>query len=348
MNTKKFTCHFHLSISLLIVFCSLQVHLLLCTDQYQSSSFPPIAFALTDNDKPSLLRKSQHKGTETTSFLTASNKNSNVNKHHNDEHQKLRMLNNHNSTNTHTGNNHHKNQNKKNHDNSFGNDSSTQSPTSSPIVVNGGTSTSTSTSTSTTQHPTIASTTKENEENMTSSPTFQPTPNPTSKTTESKNDDNPESNTSIAPTPSPTKTKSINQPPSPNPTYTITSTTSPSTPPTQYIPFFEREKNKAKEEEEQIIQLIHDPTADILATIFALSAIIGMLYTAQQIFEHPDGLCASCCRLSLTVTSLCIRLLCVPCTLICGYRYKGYTGSDPNNKAVFLQAEEYTNELELT
>ena len=73
-----------------------------------------------------------------------------------------------------------------------------------------------------------------------------------------------------------------------------------------------------------------------------------MLFTAQQLLENPDGLCTSFCRLSLTVASLLMRLCCVPCSLICGYKYKGYTGTDQNNKAVFLQAEEYTNDLDDT
>lgn len=80
----------------------------------------------------------------------------------------------------------------------------------------------------------------------------------------------------------------------------------------------------------------------------AVLAIVGMLLTAQQILTNPDGLCASFCRLSLSCMSLFIGFCCLPCRMICGYKYKGYTGSDPNNKAVFLQAETYTNDLELT
>ena len=124
--------------------------------------------------------------------------------------------------------------------------------------------------------------------------------------------------------------------------------TKPSTAPSQYIPFIDREKAYIAGEEEEVSKVIHDPTADVMAGLLAFFGLVGMLVTAQQLFDHPDGLCASCCRLSLTFASLLIRMCCIPCSVLCGFKYKGYTGSDPSNKAIFLQAEEYTDDLELT
>lgn len=164
---------------------------------------------------------------------------------------------------------------------------------------------------------------------LTASPTISPTTNPTAELTAEST-----AKPSTAPTSSPT--------PAPSPRPSIAPSSSPS------LPFIEREKNRLKSEEKEIERVAKNTTAEVMAGVIAVLSLIGMLFTAQQLLEKPDGLCASCCRCSLTFCTLCIKMCCLPCSLICGYKYNGYTGSDPSNKAVFLQAEEYTDDLELT
>lgn len=121
-------------------------------------------------------------------------------------------------------------------------------------------------------------------------------------------------------------------------------TPSPTRSPT-LAPTSEAWSDKIKDEREKLKQLANDRTAEVVASIIAFLGISGMLFTAYQFLENPDGLCASCCRLSLKVVSFLLKLLCLPCR-ICFGRYSGYTGSDPRNRTVFV--EEYTNDLELT
>eukprot|EP01083_Nonionella_stella_P237329 832681_1 len=105
---------------------------------------------------------------------------------------------------------------------------------------------------------------------------------------------------------------------------------------------------KIAAEKQEIRDIATNNTADVMAGVIAFLGIVGMLITAWQLFENPDGLCASCCRLSLKVSAFLLKIMCLPCKLCCG-RYSGYTTSDPKNRTVFLEkAEEYTNDLELT
>ena len=112
-----------------------------------------------------------------------------------------------------------------------------------------------------------------------------------------------------------------------------------------FMPTSEAWADKVKDEEERLKALAEDRTAEVIAGVIAVLGIIGMLLTAYQLFENPDGLCASCCRLSLKISSFFLKVICLPCRLCCG-RYSGYHTSDPENRAVFV--EEYTNDLELT
>jgi hypothetical protein len=54
-------------------------------------------------------------------------------------------------------------------------------------------------------------------------------------------------------------------------------------------------------------------TVGILMSLF----VILLLVTASLVMNHPDGLCAGCCRLTLKVLSCCFRTLCLPCRAIC-------------------------------
>ena len=124
--------------------------------------------------------------------------------------------------------------------------------------------------------------------------------------------------------------------PTPGATYRYRKTLAPTT---------EAFRDKVKDEEMRIQQLANDRTAEALAFLIAFFGIVGMLLTAYFLFEYPDGLCASCCRLSLRFSSFLLKIFLLPCRLCCG-KYAGYTPSDPKNRTLFV--EEYTNDLELT
>lgn len=138
----------------------------------------------------------------------------------------------------------------------------------------------------------------------------------------------------------PTMAPTIRKSPMPSVPITPNPTKSPTMAPTT-----ESWSEKVKDEQERLKELANDRTAEVMAGILAFLGICGMLFTAYQLFESPDGLCASCCRLSLKVATFFLKIMCLPCRMCFG-RYTGYTGSDPRNRTVFV--EEYTNDLELT
>jgi len=175
------------------------------------------------------------------------------------------------------------------------------------------------------------------------------TPSPSTSTTTAASA-SPSASASTSPSISPSSTFSTSptfSSPQPSLSFSSPPTTSPSSPPSKHLSFVEREKIKAQEDEEDFVQIVQDPVARAMAVIFAFVSIIGMLVTAQQLLEKPDGICANFCRLSLKAATLCMKCCCIPCSLLCGYKPNGYTGTDQTNRAVFLQAEEYTDDLEM-
>lgn len=158
--------------------------------------------------------------------------------------------------------------------------------------------------------------------------TGNPTPSPLSKLPTS------------APTPGPTQRRTESPTRSPVRAPTSQPTGSPTNNPTT-----EAFGAKVKAERKKIESIAADKTAEVMAGMIFVLGIIGMIYTAYQLFEHPDGLYASCCRLSLKGSKILIKIMCLPCKICCG-KYSGYTTSDPKNRTLFV--EEYTNDLELT
>jgi hypothetical protein len=117
--------------------------------------------------------------------------------------------------------------------------------------------------------------------------------------------------------------------------------------PTIDMDFMEKEKIIAEEEEQEIMNIIENTTAEVIAGIFAFLSIAFMLFTAAQLLENPNGLCASCCRLTLKTVRLFVKFFCcIPLSFLCGTKYDEYTPSDPLDKSTFLEAEEYTKDLE--
>jgi hypothetical protein len=60
----------------------------------------------------------------------------------------------------------------------------------------------------------------------------------------------------------------------------------------------------------------------IVLGIFA--AIIGMIFTAWQMSDNPDGIYASLCRLTLTCIHLVFRIIMSPCRKCCGGGYRNH------------------------
>ena len=50
----------------------------------------------------------------------------------------------------------------------------------------------------------------------------------------------------------------------------------------------------------------------------AAFAVVGMIFTAYQLDTNPDGICASFCRLMVSLSSCLLKVLCLPCRFICG------------------------------
>jgi len=167
--------------------------------------------------------------------------------------------------------------------------------------------------------------------------------------------DNSESGTGEASSSTPSKSVSVSSAPSKQKNQTSSPTFAPKSPTTyptksptkrpSPMPTTEAWAGKVKDEENRIKQLADDKTAEVAAALIFFLGIAGMVFTAYQLIEHPDGLCASVCRLSIKFSSFILKVICLPCRLCCS-KYSGYATSDPKNRTLFV--EEYTNDLELT
>ena len=98
---------------------------------------------------------------------------------------------------------------------------------------------------------------------------------------------------------------------------------------------------------EDMNRLAHDNTADIVALIFILFAIIGMLFTAWQVLENPNGCCASLCRSSLHLIVCFCAIFFRPCTLWCRKR-QGYNVASQSSIHRPMDNAEFEHSLELT
>merc|ERR1719223_2027970 len=50
----------------------------------------------------------------------------------------------------------------------------------------------------------------------------------------------------------------------------------------------------------------------------AVFAVFGMIFVAYQLDSNPDGICASFCRLMVSLSSCILKVVCFPCKFICG------------------------------
>lgn len=68
---------------------------------------------------------------------------------------------------------------------------------------------------------------------------------------------------------------------------------------------------------ETIQEMKQDRNVRLLALFIALTGFAGMLFTAQQIAQNPDGIYAAICRLTLRCVICLFRIICLPCRFIC-------------------------------
>lgn len=207
--------------------------------------------------------------------------------------------------------------------------------------------------------PTDAPTSSPTENNTTSTKAPSKAPSTDSTDAPGDNSDTPSptsSEVTLKPTPTSTESsESQDGPTTYEPTYSAKgggSTPSPTDYPTEPIATREPSKSPSagflNSEEEELKRLAKDKTADILAILIAVFGLLGMILTAWQILENPDGLCTSCCRLVVKASSFLLKVMFLPCKLCCN-KSKGYNGTnaaDPNT-SMFVGSEQF-NTMEMT
>ncbi|KAI2489635.1 hypothetical protein MHU86_24948 [Fragilaria crotonensis] len=129
----------------------------------------------------------------------------------------------------------------------------------------------------------------------------------------------------VPPTTAPTSHKPTISPvsiPSNTPTYPRITTVQPSP---VYVPIDDDPivtQDKEVEEDKEEVELEHVQTeAKTAGSIGFLLALCGMIFTAYQMSENPDGIYASVCRLAITIIGCAFKLILMPCRNFLGYRY---------------------------
>lgn len=129
----------------------------------------------------------------------------------------------------------------------------------------------------------------------------------------------------------------------------------PTTPTTPTSP----SKDDERTTPETMNEMKKDRNVQKLSIFILLLGITGMLFTAQQISENPNGLFASICRLTLRFVLCIYRIVCLPC------RFLMFQGSTTSSTSTATNAmghhqhvmsvdnhrplpDEFENDLELT
>jgi len=68
---------------------------------------------------------------------------------------------------------------------------------------------------------------------------------------------------------------------------------------------------------ESPLNMEKDKNVQVVVGILVPLFVVFLLVTAHLVMNHPDGLCAGCCRLTLKVICCCCRTLCLPCRGMC-------------------------------
>jgi hypothetical protein len=123
--------------------------------------------------------------------------------------------------------------------------------------------------------------------------------------------------------------------------------------PTDDDPIREEEKDVAIAKEEELQEELQqeEKVARRAGGAGIFLGIVAMIFTAHQMSENPDGIYASVCRLAITISSVVVKIVCMPCRKLLGfgagnphyghisssdtYSYRGNTGGFELQQAQF-------------
>jgi len=77
---------------------------------------------------------------------------------------------------------------------------------------------------------------------------------------------------------------------------------------------------KAEDEKEELVSELkqEEKVARRAGGLGIFFGLIAMIFTAHQMSENPDGIYASVCRLAITISSVIIKIVCMPCRKLIG------------------------------
>jgi len=101
-----------------------------------------------------------------------------------------------------------------------------------------------------------------------------------------------------------------------------------------YDPIQAEDEKHAEEEEVQELQTElkqEEKVARRAGGLGIFFGILAMIFTAHQMSENPDGIYASVCRLAITISSVVVKIVCMPCRKVLGIGGNGnpYSGHMP-------------------
>jgi len=103
----------------------------------------------------------------------------------------------------------------------------------------------------------------------------------------------------------------------------------------EYDPITAEDEKHAEEEEVQELETElkqEEKVARRAGGLGIFLGIVAMIFTAHQMSENPDGIYASVCRLAITISSVVVKIVCMPCRKLIGAGGNGnphYNGHMP-------------------
>uniref|UniRef100_A0A7S4EI70 Uncharacterized protein n=1 Tax=Pseudo-nitzschia australis TaxID=44445 RepID=A0A7S4EI70_9STRA len=70
--------------------------------------------------------------------------------------------------------------------------------------------------------------------------------------------------------------------------------------------------------------------------------ILAMIFTAHQMSENPDGIYASVCRLAITISSVAVKIVCMPCRKLVGGGSGGGGSGNPYSGHMPISTNDYS------
>lgn len=102
----------------------------------------------------------------------------------------------------------------------------------------------------------------------------------------------------------------------------------------EFDPIKAKDEKNAEEEEVQELETElkqEEKVARRAGGLGIFLGIVAMIFTAHQMSENPDGIYASVCRLAITISSVIVKIVCMPCRKLIGAGGNGnpYNGHMP-------------------